>query len=37
LVEGDRPVDRAELLAAILARLELEYDEWVSKAALATP
>lgn len=30
LVEAQQPVERAELLAAILARLELEYDEWTS-------
>ena len=31
LVESDRLVDRAELLTAILSRLEREYDEWVTK------
>ena len=32
-VELGRPVDRAELLAAILARLEVAYDRWVRDTA----
>lgn len=32
-LELDRPVDRAELLAAILARLEIAYDLWVRETA----
>ena len=32
-LELDRPVDRAELLAAILARLEADYERWVRGTA----
>ncbi len=32
LVETGREIDRAELLAELLERLELRYDEWVSAA-----
>lgn len=32
-LELGRPVDRAELLAAILARLELAYDRWLRDTA----
>lgn len=34
LVEFGRPVDRAELLVAILARLERRYDQWVSEGGV---
>jgi biotin-(acetyl-CoA carboxylase) ligase len=33
LVETGRAVDRAELLVALLYRLELRYDEWLAGAA----
>lgn len=33
LVETGRAVDRAELLLALLERLELRYDEWLARAA----
>lgn len=35
LVELGRPVDRAELLAAILWALERRYDAWLSEAGVA--
>jgi BirA family transcriptional regulator, biotin operon repressor / biotin---[acetyl-CoA-carboxylase] ligase len=35
LVETGAPVDRAELLAAVLQRLEEGYDAWISEAAAA--
>jgi BirA family biotin operon repressor/biotin-[acetyl-CoA-carboxylase] ligase len=31
LIETRRPIDRAELLAELLARLEQRYDDWVSR------
>jgi BirA family biotin operon repressor/biotin-[acetyl-CoA-carboxylase] ligase len=32
-LETNRPIDRARLLAAILAELERAYDAWVSETA----